>query len=325
MHVILIHAYYMEAVQYPMALSLQLFTGTKGWSTAVVPLFFAISGYLFLNGATKISDCFLKIKKRIRTLLVPYILWNIVFVSWFLLLSLIPSLSSFVNNDVLGKLNLDDLSRTFSFLFIEPAGFHLWFLRDLLLYVALSPLLYILLKRIPWITLLLFVAVLGYVNGVGLTYFSLGAIIGLHYSLEQVDKILTTRVFAVAFLFYLFNALLQCRAFPFYTDSFYYEQVVALAGLIVFWKSFDCLYPYVKSSINRINWLFNFTFFIYLFHEPTFNIIKKLSLKLLATSEWSVSVLYFLNVPIMVLISIFVGAVLKRYFLPIYKVLTGGR
>ena len=44
-----------------------------------VPLFFFISGFLFFyrSPSLTISDYVKKLKKRARTLLIPYILWNI--------------------------------------------------------------------------------------------------------------------------------------------------------------------------------------------------------------------------------------------------------
>lgn len=46
-------------------------------------MFCIISGYLFFQGLNTV-DCFkekykLKLKSRVRTLLVPYLLWNIIF------------------------------------------------------------------------------------------------------------------------------------------------------------------------------------------------------------------------------------------------------
>ncbi|WP_342383087.1 acyltransferase family protein [Bacteroides ovatus] len=48
-----------------------------------VPMFCIISGYLFFQGLNTV-DCFkekykYKLKSRVRTLLVPYLLWNIIF------------------------------------------------------------------------------------------------------------------------------------------------------------------------------------------------------------------------------------------------------
>lgn len=78
--VVYIHSYYLEAEQYPFALFLQKFTGTSGLCRVANSLFFCISGYLFARNINNFSEVFQKQRKRMRTLLVPYILWNLIFV-----------------------------------------------------------------------------------------------------------------------------------------------------------------------------------------------------------------------------------------------------
>lgn len=45
--VLLLHSYFLEAAEYPVAQNVQLFTGTNGISGVAVPLFYFISGVLF--------------------------------------------------------------------------------------------------------------------------------------------------------------------------------------------------------------------------------------------------------------------------------------
>lgn len=44
-----------------------------------VPSFFFLSGFLFYKSVNKISDTIVKIRKRIKTLIIPYVLWNSIF------------------------------------------------------------------------------------------------------------------------------------------------------------------------------------------------------------------------------------------------------
>lgn len=51
-----------------------------------VPMFCIISGYLFFQGLNTV-DCFkekykLKLKSRVKTLLIPYLLWNIIYLKF---------------------------------------------------------------------------------------------------------------------------------------------------------------------------------------------------------------------------------------------------
>lgn len=76
--VLYIHSFYNEAIGTKYASFVQVFLGNGGVSNVAVPMFFAISGVLFFNGVTSIKDCFPKIKKRIKSLLIPYVIWNII-------------------------------------------------------------------------------------------------------------------------------------------------------------------------------------------------------------------------------------------------------
>lgn len=149
--VLYIHSYYLEAIDTQYASFVQVFMGNGGISNVAVPLFFAMSGFLFFNGITKISDCFPKIKKRVKTLLIPYIIWNIVFILWYVLLQNLPVVKDMVNSDMIAKISSGTIINNLYELFVVPASFPLWFLRDLIIIVILSPLLFLLLKYTKWI------------------------------------------------------------------------------------------------------------------------------------------------------------------------------
>jgi len=68
-----------------------------------------------------------------------------------------------------------------------------------------------------------------------------------------------------------------------------------------------------------------YSFFIYCFHEPAFNIIKKLALTIYGTSEKVLIFFYLINPWIMVAIAVITAKMLQRMTPRIYKTLTGGR
>lgn len=53
-------------------------------SMVIMPYFFAVSGFFAVRGLTR-ANCFERIKKRVKTLLIPYILWNLVQVIYYLI------------------------------------------------------------------------------------------------------------------------------------------------------------------------------------------------------------------------------------------------
>ena len=91
-----------------------------------VPCFFFISGYLFFKGMKVFGakDYFTKVRSRLRSLVVPYILWN-----------LLAAIYLYVSQGL--------VLRPWYLNFTEPANFPLWFLRDLIAVVLVSPLVYL--------------------------------------------------------------------------------------------------------------------------------------------------------------------------------------
>ena len=121
-----------------------------------VPLFYIISGYLFFlnidNGILSVWD---KMKRRVKTLLIPFIIAACFFPAFMVGMELIPWTKNYVNADVLFSDNLQQpLGDIIQSLFYKTKGgetlwaFHLWFLRDLIIIVTFSPLLYCIKKVI---------------------------------------------------------------------------------------------------------------------------------------------------------------------------------
>ena len=325
--VIYIHSPYLEAAGFPVARVVQAFVADFGLALFAVPMFFAISGMLFFNGAKKVSDCYPKIRKRIRTLLVPYIIWNLIFVGWYVVMAITPGVSSFVNSDMLSNLNLSDPLDTLNFLFIEPARFHLWFLRDLMLFVCMSPLIYIAVKKAPWMTLAIVFLATGWIPRCGLCYFVAGGVLSLHYNLETLKRFLSTPVTIVCLSLYLLNALVTVMFGAYPENAFwqYYIKLMSFVAILAVWGGYDLISNFKLINTKLFNPFPGYSFFIYLFHEPAFNIIKKLGLRLLGVHEWALILLYLVNPIIMCAIAIMVAMALQKIMPKTYSILVGGR
>ena len=77
------HAYYFEAENgNGIALGVQRFID-YGLCNLTNSLFFVLSGFLFFKNISSPTQCLPKIKKRIRSLLVPYVIWNCSFVVFY--------------------------------------------------------------------------------------------------------------------------------------------------------------------------------------------------------------------------------------------------
>lgn len=125
---------------------------------SAVPLLSMISGWLFFSAMTgQGADTLLsKIRHRLRTLYVPLVLWNLLFL---IALALLHWRAP--QHPLFSQLNLkfdaatgwDYLNSVFA-LTAHPIGYQFWFVRDLFVTVLVSPLLLVLLRQLPYLSLL---------------------------------------------------------------------------------------------------------------------------------------------------------------------------
>lgn len=112
----------------------------RTFTRTAVPIFFLISSYLLFNNYSVE-----KIRKRTKTLLLPFFIWSLISYCIFAFLPMIPGLGTYFNNQL--DFTIGDFLKS---IFVSPQNGSLWFLRDLYILTLLSPIIhYITNKR--WI------------------------------------------------------------------------------------------------------------------------------------------------------------------------------
>ena len=189
-----------------------------------VPTFYLISGYLFFIGLEKWNWYYYlnKLRKRARTLLVPFLIWNTICI----LLTLFSvmrhegwiGIQSFFEDNGYWRLYWDckqwNLDRTNwlggANLSTSPYLIPLWFLRDLMIVSVCSPLLYLLFRKTQGLGVLLLVTC--YVTGVFIPFsgFSIMAFmffgIGGYCSINKIDVTMLT--YKLRYYIYIVAAIL---------------------------------------------------------------------------------------------------------------------
>lgn len=328
--VIYIHTYYTEGENYPYFMSLQRFLGGIGISGIANPLFYLISGYLFFININSVHQCFPKIKKRFHTLFIPYILANtLAFILYSTLdgiSRLSPTLYNIINFHILDWLQLD-LITLLKNIYWEPVAFQLWFIRDMILFVLLTPIIYYILKfssQRKWSSIiLLFVLLLCYfATNLHVIWMAIGGIISMSNIINIAEyhptkkKDIVMYVSATVFLFFV-----VCNSFNIYT----FEYGYAIFGVMAFWLLYDKIAKGRLFCTNHnLAIACSLSFFIYLIHEPILLIFKKIPL-LIFNNEIALTI-YFLTVPIVfVTITIFIGNLLRKYIPKLFSIYVGGR
>lgn len=248
--------------------------------SVAVPLFFFISGFLFFYKLTDFTtqDYIKKLKNRFRTLFIPYVLWNIVYILIFFLAQ------TFAGNFMSGK---NKLFQDYSFMDwimvfwntsytnptevgdTFPINISLWFIRDLMVTILLSPMIFFLIKKLKQY----FVLILGvlWIFGVwvdmvsptidSLFFFSYGAFFSI-YRLNFVEKM--KPYFRISGIAFFLLGIAELLLFDKYDFLKYLYQVRVILG-IVFFITF-CADWIQKKKIKANQLLTESSFFIYAYH-----------------------------------------------------------
>ena len=294
------------------------------------PLFYIISGYLFfLNVPQGMQSIYKKIYKRGRTLFIPYLIGCLFFVFFNVLIATIPWASKYINSPIMPLFN-NSITQIICSIFYDtgngsPCAFQLWFLRDLILIVATSPLWYLCLKYAKWcfviITFFLTYISMSYIPITSLFWFVLGGQL-TQVNLEHTYK----KAGLICCLIFLIFSIVQLLN-PNYKIWETARIPIICIGIIGIWNIYNVLIPvqYTLSEHKVMTTLCSFTFFIYLFHEPTLNIFRKIIVAILGKNEIGYIVSYLFSPWLFIISSMIIGFLLKKHYLAIYKVCTGGR
>lgn len=281
-----------------------------------VPLFFIISGYLYFLHNDEIftyEEYKSKSIKRVRTLLVPYMIGNMV---------------AYVVNSVVKyfqgiyEVSFMDIYTTF---IADPVtGFPemdaLWFIRDLIVMCILSPIIYYAIKKIGILFPLFFflwwsigLYTIPYFFYKAIIFFSLGA----YFAINQY-KWFDVKMYKGIYVLLFFLSTMTIMAFDYHhVDKF----VVCLA--IPLWVYVTLLLSKYLYCPKR---LVTGCFFVYLFHWLYFTIIfTRIWLYVLGTSVSGSLVSYILGAITNILFLLVVYRVLLKVTPSILSCIVGGR
>lgn len=294
-----------------------------------VPMFFLVSGFLFFLKPGRIVD---KWKKRVRTLLVPYILWCIVgFIIPFILQEALGLAHLFSGNSLKKIADFETSDYIKMFWNIRngaPILSTMWFLRDLIVIIMLTPAIHLLVKIIPQtfpvilicVYLLLPFSVAGMSSS---TLFWFG--IGCWFAIREKNPFTWIECFNGILLSVVWAAALAATIISFYYD-WHYETIHAIFGIIHFVAIYKCVSVISISGIPK--WLTavsTASFFIYAFHEPWMGYVLKISYKVLHPSGLILYIAPFILVAFATAYSYAAYALLKRYAPRLLNLLTGAR
>lgn len=295
-----------------------------------VPSFYFISGMLFYKKLNSMITLRTKVKKRFKTLVIPYILWNILFYLIYLILTHIPFIEERMNMSAIAYDPLTIVRAVFLSSF-SP----LWFVKNLILFTLFSPVIWIVVKnRRIGFGVLLILTIIPIVSGTpymsplwGLPIYLQGAYIGYHfYSNDrnlQKDALVRyipskIRPMVIVGLLIIMGGLY----YPMYLDS---ENMILFRYFtpIIIWLLTDLtLGDFIDSKFKICDWM-KCTFFIYCTHYFLLNVMQKLLTRAFEPTTFAVYNIFVTTAVITMVVLILTASRCRNN--RIYKVLTGGR
>ncbi len=305
---------------------------SQGVTRVAVPIFFIISGFLFFvnysfNSATILS----KYKKRVRSLLLPYLLWSGLGIVAFYIFQLLPQVRPFFGDHLIDTKSTAELLDIF---LLNPIPYQLWFIKDLLVLTLISPLVWLMVKHLREAFLLvLFAAWLVDLQTFIFTpesvlYFSMGC----YLSIKQKLLITTPHPKQTAITLFtwlgliLFKTELNYLSLSDELTSMLVHKAAIVAGIYAMWQFINYVTDHFTATCQKITNLTVSSFFIYAFHEPLLTILKKGLVYMFEIRTDFTTLLVYLLAPVLsILIAVLVAGLLRRNVPALFGMLTGYR
>lgn len=288
-----------------------------------VPTFFFISGFLFFyNTQTFDYGCYLnKMKRRCRTLFVPYLFWNALVLFYYLLGHLCFSNLIDPNNcNVLRYTPLELIRSFWDFPGGFPVCYQFWYLRDLMVFCLLSPIVYFVVKRCAVYTFPILVLLWLCLENTGKFGTSIPFVLGCCFSILKINVLKT--LFKYKFWFCaIFYASVVLRIIGF--DFAFLNKIMTLSGIGAFIIISHILIIHIKSLSNLRD---RYSFFIYGFHGfPIVLLTSTILPKIFHGSEIMCILQYVLAPLIVIVIAIVLYETMNKLCPKFLSIITGGR
>ena len=298
-----------------------------GVASVAVPGLFVISGYLVFKKPFNYKENAIK---KIKSLVIPYLIMNTVWILFFCVATRLPYVNVFFTSDELNVWSWDILKwlDAYGGLDGKPLLYPMWFLRDLFLMNLLAPLFLITNKRLPQVMIVIyglswmFVEKLPYIHIDirAFVFFGVGSWLAINsVSMSKTNNKIKYEIRVIVVIVY-FLALFINQVVG--SDAYWINRTLIIVGLIVSWFIVCFLQNKRNALIDKIS---KWGMIIYLFHEFTMSICQKILAYLFPSTPVVDMCKYFLLPLFIVGLCIIVGMMIKRISPKTYAVLTGGR
>ena len=299
---------------------------SRAIARCAIPAFFFLSAYLLYRKPFSWKQ---NIRKKIRSLLIPYLILNTFWILVFFAGQHIPFLSSYFSREetMVGNWGiLDWIGAYFGSLSNDwcPLLYPLWFLRNLFILNLLAPAFKWFVRKTGWWPLILFIPVwlLPENNNIALSFCFWG--MGCCFACRKIPLSSLDRYRKVAVIYpvlIVLVCLLRKQLGEIGPRILYH--LCMLTGMF-FW--YTCATKIREGKIRKVLlFVSKYSFCIYLFHEMNLTILRKVFAKVLPETAFFQVIQYFGPVVVALAGCLLLSWLLDRYMPRFYKIISGNR
>ncbi len=331
LHTIVLGQSYPKGVEIPVGkftlLDVVQFVSQREIGDLGVPAFFLVSGFLFFCGKEMSVEVWKeKLKKRVISLLVPYLIWNTLFLIYYLVLSKVLTIGDWGLSEYT-PIQYLDLYLGFN---SGPVLAPLWFIRDLMILNILALPGFYLVKKMKWLALPLFVIpfllvsfsvyAIPYIGVRSLVPYFLGAWFAIHRKEFIVVSRKLLSLLNILFIVIVFVVtVLHFEGSP----NRMLQQSEILLGVFLLFSNINYLLEHrVIKDGKRLS---ESSFFVYVTHMFIMNIPNKLWVLVLPPNGAMASLMQWIIPLVVTVLLCYAYFGLKRITPKTMAVLTGGR
>lgn len=297
---------------------------SKSVGDIAVPTFFFMSAIMFFRNFD-LSKTWTKYKSRISSVVIPYILWNVIYLAVFLILVNFPLSRQFMETKEI-PINLETVID--SVIFYRYNGVY-WFMYQLILFVFISPAVYLIMKPSYSILVIPALFIMSYwfpnipacpkgiiVNY--LVYWGLGAYFALHRREQIFHRCSNAKIYlALSLLLIMLRFYIEFinRAMIMYKVL----DILLLLNVISVWFALDMF------KFRAVYGWMGLSFFIYTLHPLIVWAIKNAVSALLPGNDVMALINYIITGIGGVVIPVYIAKVMNRCVPKLFGILCGKR
>lgn len=328
--VLFIHSYFAPTILNDSFISLFnhkfSFFFSRSITQYAVPMFFMLSGVSFFKGYNN-KKYQKKIKSRIYTLVIPYLLWNTVWMLWEIFGSY-SFISKFSESNVPYPLTLESI---FKGIFFYKCNIPFWFVFDIIIFAFAAPLLFLIVKNkyigITSVACLSILSLFGihlptdlFYYPMSIVFYLIGAIIGYHFfdcaakKSSKPIQIISTALF--------FSYILAKNLVPqeLHIRNYLIETIVYTLAAFSLWSVMDIFIERIRPRA-----IYRRSFAIYAMHLNVSIVFLKILSFSLPSYEWLEVPKFIIMDAFTIVIINYVCALWEKFFPRIYAVFIGNR